>query len=142
MYTIKEFAKRLKVKVSTIRYYERAGLLRPKRGENDYRLYSSDDLERARYILVMKYAAFSIEEIKQMLEMMVLPTTPDCEARSEQLLTAKERELEHKIARYQEVLSLLTRIKPLAIEANYEEVEPEIAATINDIYQKINEEQK
>lgn len=141
MYTIKEFANQLQVKVSTIRYYERAGLLTPKRGENDYRLYSSHDLERARYILVMKYSAFSIEEIRQMLAMMILPVTPDCEFKSEQLLTAKEQELEYKIARYQEVLQLLNRIKPLAIEADYAEVEPEITATINSIYQKIKEEQ-
>lgn len=140
MYSIKEFAKELKVKVSTIRYYERVGLIVPKRSDNGYRLYGDDELKRTRYILVMKYAAFSIDEIKQMLSMMVLPTTPDCEFKSEQLLVTKERELTQKIARYQEVLALLKEVKPLAIDSHYEEVEPEITARIDTIYQKINEE--
>lgn len=140
MYSIKEFARALNVKISTIRYYERAGLLTPMRGENGYRCYSDEDLKRARYILVMKYAAFSIEEISQMLSVMVLPVTPDCEFKSEQLLTAKERELRLKIARYQDVLALLQKVKPLAIDSDYEEVEPEITATVDNIYQKISEE--
>lgn len=140
MYTIKEFATKLNVKVSTIRYYERVGLLLPRRAANSYRFYTEAELVKAYYILVMKYAAFSIDEIKQMLETMVVPSPSDCEFKSAQLLLAKEKEIEHKIARYQEVLSLLAKIQPLATEADYEAVEPEITATITDIYEKIREE--
>ena len=49
--TIGEFADAAGVPTSTIRYYERARLLKPSsRSASNYRLYSADDLERLRFI--------------------------------------------------------------------------------------------
>lgn len=47
---IKEAAKALGVSPDTLRYYEKLGLLRPKRTESGYRLYSPELLERVRFI--------------------------------------------------------------------------------------------
>ena len=43
-------ARLLEVHPQTLRYYERAGLLRPSRSKGNIRLYSAADLEQARQI--------------------------------------------------------------------------------------------
>ena len=45
-YRIKELAQMYGVGTDTLRYYERLGLIRPRRGENGYRLYSLQDIYR------------------------------------------------------------------------------------------------
>lgn len=142
MYTIKEFSKLLKLKVSTIRYYERVGLLRPQRAANGYRCYQQSELEQVCYITVMKYADFSIAEMKQMFSLMSQPFPSDCERQTDQLIATKEQEIQHKIARFTEVLQLLAKIKPLTTHHEYEAVQPQIDHEIEAIYYKIMLEEK
>lgn len=137
MYTIKEFAERLRINVSTIRYYERVGLLTPQRGKNGYRQYRQEDIEHVQYILVMKYAAFSIEEMKQMFALMKKPFPMDCDVQTDQLITSKEQEISRKIARFTEVLQLLEKLKPLTTHHEFEQVQPQIDGEIEAIYHKI-----
>ena len=44
--TIKEVEKKLNISRANIRFYEKEGLLEPKRCDNEYRDYSEDDLKR------------------------------------------------------------------------------------------------
>ena len=44
--TIKEVEKKLNITRANIRFYEKEGLLQPKRCDNEYRDYSEDDLKR------------------------------------------------------------------------------------------------
>ena len=56
--------------VSTLRYYERAGLLEPDaRSEGNYRLYGPAALERLRFIRSAKDAGFTLEDIASLLEL-------------------------------------------------------------------------
>ena len=51
-YTIGKLAEAAGVPVSTVRYYEREGLLRPEeRSEGNYRLYGPASLSRLQFIL-------------------------------------------------------------------------------------------
>ena len=63
---IKEVEELLSVSRSNIRFYEREGLLRPKREGNNYRDYSDEDVECLRKILVLRKLGFSVEEILAM----------------------------------------------------------------------------
>src|SRR5438105_6464442 len=49
-FVISVAARLLKVHPQTLRYYERAGLISPSRSKGNIRLYSTDDLQQAKYI--------------------------------------------------------------------------------------------
>ncbi len=49
-YVISVAARLLEVHPQTLRYYERAGLLRPSRSKGNIRLYSQEDIDQARQI--------------------------------------------------------------------------------------------
>ena len=67
---IGEFAQAGGVSVQTIRYYERYGLLKPPdRTTAQYRIYSNKDLQRLRFILHAKTLGFTLNEIKQVLQL-------------------------------------------------------------------------
>jgi MerR family mercuric resistance operon transcriptional regulator len=66
--TIGELARADGIPTSTIRYYERVGLLRPsRRSGSNYRLYSSEDLHRLRFVRAAQATGFSLEDIKELL---------------------------------------------------------------------------
>jgi len=66
--TIGQLAKAGNVPTSTVRYYERAGLLRPsRRSGSNYRLYSSEDLHRLRFVRAAQATGFTLDDIKQLL---------------------------------------------------------------------------
>lgn len=64
---IKEVEKRLNITRANIRYYEKEGLLEPKRNENEYRDYSEDDLKRLQQILLFRKCNVSIQDIRLIL---------------------------------------------------------------------------
>lgn len=67
--TIGELAREAGIAVSTLRYYEREGLLTPAaRSDGNYRLYGPDGLERLRFIRSAQAAGFTIVDIKTLLQ--------------------------------------------------------------------------
>ena len=62
--TIKEVEKKLNITRANIRFYEKEGLLEPKRNENEYRNYSEDDFKRLEKILLFRKCNISIENIR------------------------------------------------------------------------------
>ncbi|MDO4554144.1 MAG: methyltransferase domain-containing protein [Lachnospiraceae bacterium] len=63
-YTSGEFARKANVTLRTIRYYDKQGILKPSRiDENGYRLYTDSDFAKLQKILSLKYLGFSLEEI-------------------------------------------------------------------------------
>lgn len=66
-YTTGEFAKKARVTIRTIRYYDKKGILKPSsRSEKGYRMYTDQDFLRLQKVLSLKYLGFSLEEIKNM----------------------------------------------------------------------------
>jgi Zn(II)-responsive transcriptional regulator len=67
---IGRLAELAQVKIDTIRYYERQGLLLPAaRSASGYRQYTHSDLERLRFILRSKELGFSLAEIADLLSL-------------------------------------------------------------------------
>lgn len=60
---IKEVEKLLSVSRSNIRFYEKEGLISPKRRENNYRDYSDEDVAKLKKIIAMRKIGFTVEEI-------------------------------------------------------------------------------
>ena len=63
----KEVSERLGITMDTLRNWEMNGLLRVKRKENGYRVYSGDDIRRLKIIRSLKCANYSLEAILRML---------------------------------------------------------------------------
>ena len=64
-YTTGKFAKKADVTERTLRYYDKIGLLKPKKNdENSYRLYTDEDFVLLQKILVFKSLGFSLDEIR------------------------------------------------------------------------------
>jgi len=57
----------LNIPISTILYYERKGLITPKRKENNYRSYDQNDIRDLKMIYLMKEANIPINQIKKIL---------------------------------------------------------------------------
>ena len=68
--SIGELAERSGVRVPTVRYYERAGLVRPvPRSEGGHRLYEGRDVERLTFIRRGRELGFSLEAIRGLLRL-------------------------------------------------------------------------
>jgi MerR family mercuric resistance operon transcriptional regulator len=73
-FSIGELARQANVHVETLRYYERRGLIpRPQRTVSNYRVYSSDDLRRVKFVKQAQGLGFSLNEIKKLLALRATP---------------------------------------------------------------------
>lgn len=68
--TISELAKSAGVPTTTVRYYERAGLLLPSaRSGAGYRLYGDAAFERLRFIRAAQAVGFALDDISSLLDL-------------------------------------------------------------------------
>lgn len=68
-YQIGEVADRVELSLRTVRYYEEVGLIEPSdRTAGGFRLYTDDDIARLELIKKMKPLGFSLEEMRDLLE--------------------------------------------------------------------------
>ena len=73
-FSIGKLAKQANVHVETLRYYERRGLIpRPQRTVSNYRVYSSEDLRRVKFVKQAQGLGFSLNEIKRLLALRATP---------------------------------------------------------------------
>ena len=67
---IGELANAAGVKVDTVRFYEKQGIIPPaQRLQSGYRVYSQGDLERLRFIRRAKALGFTLEDITELLSL-------------------------------------------------------------------------
>jgi len=79
-YTIGQLASAVGVPASTVRYYERRGLMQPDtRTRSNYRVYSEGSLDRLRFIRSAQEAGFTLSNIEALLGFQDSPDAP-CEA--------------------------------------------------------------
>jgi MerR family mercuric resistance operon transcriptional regulator len=80
--TIGDVAKRANVRIETLRYYERQGLVpRPRRSASNYRLYAEETVRRVRFIKSAQELSFSLKEIRELLSLRATPKTRCWEVR-------------------------------------------------------------
>ena len=77
-WTVKQTSEKTGIPADTLRYYDKEGIVSPKRYENGYRQYSDEDVSNLKNIIVMKYAHFSLAEIKAMEKLMTLEPSNNC----------------------------------------------------------------
>lgn len=136
MYTINQLAKKLKIPVSTIRYYEKKGVILPKRASNNYRVFTKSDKNQLKLILVMKYAGFTLKQIKEFFALSEL-SEATCKVQTETMIHEKKAELFEKITTYQLTLHLLDTLEPLAINNVSSEAENALFKQVDYIFKTI-----
>ena len=117
---IGELAKRASIKVDTVRYYEKAGLLPlPPRRPNGYREYGSGHLERLAFIRHCRALDMPLNDVRQLLDLLAHPSK-DCrdanELIDEQLARVRQRITELRTLE-QRLQSLRTQCTAQALSA-------------------------
>ena len=94
------------VGVETIRFYQRKGLLETPTRETGIRRYGSEDLRRLRFIKKAQSAGFTLEEIRELLEL----DSSDDRDRARTLATERIAALDSKIAELSAARDSLMRL--------------------------------
>lgn len=105
-----EASRVLHISDSTLRYYEKYGLIKPKRGVNNYRLFDENLLLQIKYISLMKYAGFSLDHIKLFMKLYHEPMSLACNKSTQNLIRSQRERLLKKIEDYQKIVRLLNKI--------------------------------
>jgi MerR family mercuric resistance operon transcriptional regulator len=107
-----ELAKKGKVNLETIRYYEREGLMRsPQRTSSGHRAYAPADMLRLRFIKQSQALGFTLTQIKELLALKVAPNQPCIDVVRQ--IEAKALEVKAKIVHLQAIERTLDNMKVL-----------------------------
>ena len=105
--TIGGLAKAAGVGVETVRYYQRRGLLpEPPRPHGEVRRYADADVKRLRFIRSAQAAGFTLNEIKELLDL----DASDDRARAQALATARVQAIDEKIEQLREARNALSAL--------------------------------
>lgn len=137
-WTIKQTVEKTGIPADTLRYYDKTGLLSPRRNGNRYREYDEQDIASLKNIVVMKYAQFSLAEIRRMEEIFDSDPSADCAAVCKEILDAKITELRQVIKNYQKIVVLMEELLPMtesvdAYQKNEDRIDGFIAQIFDDI---------
>ena len=92
-YTIHEIASLYGVGPDALRYYERLGLVKPRRGENGYRIYDLNDIYRLTIIRDLRSLGFSMERLGEYLKDLSVANTLQLLDEERRLIREKMRAL-------------------------------------------------
>lgn len=107
--TIGKVAERSGVKIDTLRYYERQGVIAlPERTGSNYRVYEEDTVLRVRFVKRAQELGFSLAEIKELLDLRVSENASCADVRDQAL--AKVADLEEKIRSLQAMRRVLSKL--------------------------------
>ena len=94
------------VGVETIRFYQRKGLLEQPTRESGFRRYGNEDVRRLRFIRQAQAAGFTLEEIKELLDL----DAGEDRSRARELARARIGALDAKITELKRARDALKRL--------------------------------
>jgi len=102
VYVISVAAKLVETHPQTLRLYERVGLVKPQRTDNNIRLYSDEDIERVRQIQRLTQVGLNLAGVEMVLDLL-------------ERMDVMRRELQDEMERQQEELEReIQRLRALA----------------------------
>lgn len=113
-YKINEISKLYGIGVDSLRYYEKIGVLIPRRDTNGYRLYDLHDIYKLNIIRDLRQLNFSMHQIKEYLDHQSIENTLALLHKEQELIQIKLKELQtiqKKIQDRIQVLSTASLIK-------------------------------
>ncbi len=103
--TIGKIAEQVGVATSTLRFYEREGLIRPtERSKAGYRLYAANAVEQLRFIRAGQAIGFALDDIRTLL---VLDEETSCK-QVQKLIEQRLEDIDAKLANLKRVRSTLS----------------------------------
>jgi MerR family mercuric resistance operon transcriptional regulator len=105
-YTISQLAKAADIPTTTVRYYERIGLVEPDtRSRGNYRLYGNGSLKKLKFIRAAQAVGFTLDDVKSLLadEAGEAPTCGDVQG----LIEARLEDIEHRLRDLRHVRKVL-----------------------------------
>ncbi|MEX0641413.1 MAG: heavy metal-responsive transcriptional regulator [Pirellulales bacterium] len=95
-YTISQLARAVGIPTTTVRYYERIGLMAPEdRSPGNYRLYSDKSLATLKFIRAAQAIGFTLDDVKTLLDRGDVKT-PSC-ADVQSLIEDRLAEIAHRM---------------------------------------------
>lgn len=133
--TIKDMSDATGIPADTLRYYDKLGIVSPKRQDNGYRTYNETDYIYLQYVTVMKYANFSLGEIRLIIRSMSMKHSPECNRVNRDLVLGKREELQSAIRNYRKIIKFIDMVLPM-IESDviHAEKEEELDRFVNSVY--------
>src|SRR5437867_9826856 len=105
--TIGELARAVDVPTSTIRFYERRGLLKPDaRTSSNYRTYTARTAERLKFIRAAQASGFHLKDIREMLALTYSDDPPCAEVAA--LIERRLQDVRHRLRELKRVNRALT----------------------------------
>lgn len=124
MVRISELARAAGVGISTVRFYERRGLVNPTtRTHGGYRHYDHEALRRLKFIRRAQRLGFTLTEVEQILAVSSAPDVDDLGG----VITEKVTEIEHRMRDLDRV-----RLALLEIAANGVQEQCPVLAALSD----------
>lgn len=109
MLTIGSLARKTGTKVQTIRYYEQIGLMpEPGRTEGGQRRYGNPELDRLAFIRHARQLGFSLEAIRELLDLSDHPNRPCHEA--DAIARRQLKQVEQRLTRLEALRTELKRM--------------------------------
>jgi DNA-binding transcriptional MerR regulator len=132
-YLVNEIAKYFGVSGDTIRYYDKLGIISPKKDEkNNYRYYSREDLICFSYVFELKELGLPLKQIDKMLNYNTMEY-------SAEVLEAHEQEIEKQIEELKTLKCIINDYKQCILNAiqNYNKIN--IAQDLAVVYKEIEQ---
>jgi DNA-binding transcriptional MerR regulator len=107
-YTIKEFSQKVNVPASTLRYYEKEGLLpSSKRLNNNHRIYDDSDIPWMTIICCLRSTGMSISDLKHYVDLCAQGDETVQERK--QIILNQKQKLEEQLQEVKKHLELITK---------------------------------
>ncbi len=137
-WTIKQMAEKTGFAIDSLRYYDKLGIVSPKRMSNGYRYYSEKDYVLLQYVVVMKYANFTLSEIKTVTTTVFQEPGTECNHMNKDLLLCKRHELNETIRNFKTIIKLIDKVQPMLEDVDiFMEHADELQCFIQNIYDDI-----
>lgn len=105
MYTIGQVAEMLQLPISTLRYYDKEGLLPGIERRSGRRLFSDVEIEALHVIECLKASGLEIKEIRQFMEWCI--EGPETYGKRKELFESRKKAVEEEMTRLHKTLDLI-----------------------------------
>lgn len=135
MWTIQEFSKMTNLSPTTLRYYDKSGLLPSERNRNGYRIYSEQNLIIVKSIIVLKYVGLSLEDIKNLTSLFSQEQGDYCE----NLAKMQIADMKNQLGIWKEITEAIENVQTLFDTHQINKVNrEELEALVDPIFYQIS----
>ncbi|MDV8152919.1 MULTISPECIES: MerR family transcriptional regulator [Acinetobacter] len=131
---ISQFSKKYGLSLDTLRFYEKCGVLVPDRLTNGYRNYQNIHEQKVKLTIGLKSVGFTLEEIKQLIELETKPPSEECNIISNQLIDKKIEVISQQIKLLEYGKDILQDVKKYIKDNSFVKNQEIIQDMIENLY--------